>query len=233
MARGLDVVVPVFNEAENIDEFHARVARLGLAEALIVVDNASTDDTVARLARYPAVRVVRHATNQGYGASLRDGILAGDGERIVIIDADLEYPPEAIPALLAALDHSAAVYASRFLGARPPDMRRLGRAGNRLASHLYNQLFGQRITDLYTGMKGLRRDAIDYRALRRTGFEHCTELAALLAVAGHRIAEIPVDYTPRRRGRSKMRHLPEAVKLLACITGYWLQRRALRARVQR
>jgi glycosyltransferase involved in cell wall biosynthesis len=232
MVRGVDVVVPVCNEAENIDEFYARVAGVGLADALIVVDNASTDGTLERLARHPNVRVVRHATNEGYGASLRDGLVASTAERVVIIDADLEYPPEAIPALVAMLDESPVVYGSRFLGTAPPQMPLLRRAGNRLVSRLYNRLFGQQTTDLYTGMKGFRRGVLDFRVLRRTGFEHCVELAALLAVAGHQIAEIPIEYTPRNRGRSKMRHVPETLKLAACIVGYRLGRGALRRRLE-
>src|SRR5438093_9856478 len=96
VTRALDIVVPIRNEVDSIDEFHARVERLGLADALIFVDNASTDGTLERLAVCPRVRVIRHATDEGWGASMRDGIAASDGELIVIIDADLEYPPEAI-----------------------------------------------------------------------------------------------------------------------------------------
>jgi glycosyltransferase involved in cell wall biosynthesis len=223
MPAGVDIVVPVLNEAANIDEFHARVERLGLADSLIFIDNGSTDGTLDRLAAYPHVRVIRHATNLGYGASLCDGIAAGSGKRVVIIDADLEYPPEA---LLAALEHSPVVYCSRFCGGQAVAMARARRLGNVLLSRGYNLLFRQRITDLYTGMKGLRRNALDLGAMRRAGFEHCVEIAALIAQSGLRIDEIPVEYRPRRHGRSKMRHVRETLKLLFYLALYRIRGRA-------
>jgi len=219
----IDIVVPVYNEQASIDEFYERVARLGLASHLLFVDNASTDGTVAAIERHPDVRLIRHATNEGYGASIRDGITASEAEYIVVIDADLEYPPESIPALLQALEAHPVVFGSRFLGPQPPAMSLLRRLGNRWASGLFNVLFGQRTTDLYTGMKGLRRSRVPLSLLRCDGFEHCVELAAVIARAGHRIHEIPVEYRPRQKGRSKMRHVREGLKLTTHMIGQWLR----------
>lgn len=228
MPPRVDIVVPVLNEEASIDEFYARVDRLGYASSLIVVDNASTDGTLARLARYPAVRVVRHATNEGYGASIRDGMAAGSAELVVVMDADLEYPPEAIPRLVEKLGDHAVVYGSRFLGQQPP-MALARRLGNRLVTGLFNRLYGQETTDLYTGMKGLRRDALPLGELRRNGFDHAVEIAVLVARAGHRIRDVAVAYTPRQQGRSKMQHLPETVKLLSLLLWYRLRARPLTA----
>jgi glycosyltransferase involved in cell wall biosynthesis len=221
-ADSLVIVVPVFNEEANVDDFWARVARLGLSDALVFVDNGSTDATVPRLERHGA-RIVRHATNEGYGASIRDGIMAADAERIVIIDADLEYPPEAIPEIVATLERHAAVYGSRFLGRKRPAMPLARRLGNRLITGTYNVLFGQHTTDLYTGLKGLRRSAFPLGDLRRDGFEHVVELGVMIALAGERIHDLPVEYAPRSRGISKMRHLPETLKFVACVFGYWFR----------
>lgn len=223
MTHPLDIVVPVLNEEECVEEFYERVRRLGLAEALIFVDNASTDRSVELIEKMPGTRLVRHAVNEGYGASILDGIAASDGERVVVIDADMEYPPEAIPALLRALDEHAAVYASRFVGDTPPAMPWLRRCGNRIVTGLFNLLFAQRTTDLYTGMKALRRADLPLHTLRRRGFEHVVELSALIARSGHRIHDVPIVYAPRRRGTSKMRHLPEALKFVAFTIGYWLR----------
>jgi glycosyltransferase involved in cell wall biosynthesis len=225
MPRALDIVVPVRNEVDSIDELYARVERLGLADCLIFVDNASTDGTRERLATCARARVIQHASDEGWGASVRHGIAASDGELIVIVDADLEYPPETIPAVLAALGHHPVVYGSRFLGPRPPDMLWRRRAGNGLMSAFYNRLFDQQVTDLATGLKGLRRGAVPLERLRRNGFEHGAEIAALIATAGHRIAEIAVPYTPRRRGRSKMRHLRVALTVVALFVRYRLRGR--------
>lgn len=216
------IIVPVFNEEASVDEFYTRVQRLGLSAALIFVDNASSDGTVSRIERYPDVRLIRHASNEGYGASIRHGIEASDAERIIIIDADLEYPPETLPAVLSALDEHAVVYASRFLGQRP-DMPLVRRVGNRLITAIYNLLFRQRTTDFCTGLKGLRRGALPLSALRQNGFEHAIELGAMIALAGQQIHDVPVRYVPRSRGRSKMRHLREALKFIIYLLRYWFR----------
>ena len=223
MAPRVDIIVPVCNEVGSIDELYARVDRLALADRLIFVDNASTDGTLERLAACAKARVIRHATNEGWGASVRDGIAASDGELIVLVDADLEYPPEEIPRLLAALQQHPVVYCSRFRGPRPPDMPLARRLGNALMSGFFNSLFAQHTTDFATGMKGLRRAAVPLARLRQNGWVHGAEIAALIAFAGHRIEEIAVAYTPRQRGRSKLRPVREALKVIAYLLAYRLR----------
>ena len=100
-----------------------------------------------------------------------------------------------------------------------PLVRRLG---NRAISGIFNLLFGQRMTDLYTGMKAIRRDALRGVELQQNGFEHVLELSARLAVAGHRIHEVAVVYTPRSQGVSKMRHIPETLKYVWLVARYRL-----------
>ena len=223
MTAAVDVIVPVYNEEAGIDEFYRRVSRAGYGAGLVFVDNASTDRTVDRLQKYPGVRIIRHESNMGYGGSIRDGIAESGADAIVIIDADLEYPPEAIPELLSALTHHSVVYASRFLGGRPSGMPLIRRIGNRAISGIFNLLFAQKTTDLYTGMKAIRREALRGIELQQNGFEHVLELSARLAVAGHRIHEIPVTYTPRAVGVSKRQHIPETLKYLWLVARYRLQ----------
>jgi len=224
----VDIVVPVHNEEAYIDEFIARVDVLGLREALIFVDNASTDGTVACIQRHMGVRLVRHDRNAGYGASIRDGIASSRASVIVIIDADLEYPPAAIPELLAAVHRHPVVYASRFMGDQPPDMPWIRRFGNSMISGVFNFLFSQTTTDLYTGMKALRREVTQSLLFTRDGFEHVAEMGVHLAQAGYRIREISVSYAPRTRGVSKMRHMRETVKYIWFIGVSWFRFRVCR-----
>ena len=222
MQRSVSIIVPVFNEAESIDAFFARVDRLGFADDLLFVDNASTDATLAKIEALPKGRVIHHATNEGYGSSVRDGFAATDAEYLIVMDADLEWPPEVIPELLRALDEHSVVYCSRFMGATP-DMSLVRRLGNRLVSGLYNLLFRQHTTDLCTGVKALRRSAFPLDELRLDGFDGAMEIAALFALSGARIHDLPIAYTPRARDRSKMRHVPEAARFIRHILGFWLR----------
>jgi glycosyltransferase involved in cell wall biosynthesis len=218
----VQIVVPVLNEKDSIQAFKDRVQKIGYGDALIFVDNASSDGTVALLERMPGARIIRHTRNLGYGASIRDGLAAAGAAKVVIIDADLEYPPEVIPELVAGLDRGAVIYGSRFLSAPTPEMPLLQRLGNRIVSCVFNLLFRQNTTDFYTGVKALRREALDCLNLRRDGFEHVVEMGAQLARAGFRIREIPVAYEPRAGGTSKMKHLPELLKYVWFVLWYRL-----------
>ena len=98
----------------------------------------------------------------------------------------------------------------------------------RLISVVFNTFFRQATTDLYTGMKALRRDALDSLTLHRDGFEHVAEMGVQLAQAGHHIYEIPVKYAPRASGVSKMRHLRETVNYVWYVVTAWLRFRVAR-----
>ena len=214
-----DVVIPVYNEEETVPELLERLRAACPGATLIFVDNASTDGTPALLEAQPDVRLVRHARNEGYGRSLVDGIRAGHGAYVVMIDADLEYRPEDVPAVAEALERFDAVYGSRFLGRGlgDPDMPWRRSRGNWTVTRLFNLLYGQRLTDVYTGIRGYRRAVLDPDAYTRPGFDFILELSALVALRGARFGEVPVEYHLRSAGASKMRHLREFVKFL-----YWV-----------
>ena len=216
----VDVVVPVLNERELLPGFLDRIKALGLPLNLIVVDNGSQDGTLEFLSSLPEITVIAHGQNLGYGRSLVDGLSASRADRVIIIDADGEYPPEAIPLLLKGLEQTPVVYASRFLSAGPIDMSRLRVRGNRWLTSLFNLFYGQRLTDLYTGMKGLHRSAFEGLSFKRSGFDQVVELAAKLARRKILIAEVPVEYSPRQTGRSKMKHVPELLKAVYCLMAF-------------
>lgn len=223
-----DLIVPVFNEVESLPDFFSRLEKLKLAANIIFIDNGSTDGSLELLKQYPDAQLIEHQHNEGYGASIVDGIHAGKHENIVIIDADGEYPLECIPALLSALEFHEVVYASRFLAGDVASMPWLKASGNQLISKTFNRLFQQQVTDLYTGCKALRRGCLDQITLQQTGFVHVLELSAKLAARRYRIHEIPVQFMPRQAGRSKMRHGIETAKFF-----YWLLQYALHMRVGR
>jgi glycosyltransferase involved in cell wall biosynthesis len=227
MPDSVDVVIPIFNEAATVAELHARLRAAHPGARVIFVDNGSTDGTLGAIERLTEVTLIRHEQNLGYGRSLLDGIAAGSGERIVMIDADLEYLPEDVPAIVNALDFAPAVYGSRFLGRGASDcpMPVVRKVGNQVVTTLFNVLFHQRLTDLYTGLRGVQRRALPEGGLTRQGFDLVLELAARLAVEGERIAEVPVRYEPRTKGESKMRHVPEFLKFARLLVELRLQQR--------
>jgi glycosyltransferase involved in cell wall biosynthesis len=220
-----DLVVPVYNEEAGLPEFFFRLDKLKLNCQPIFVDNASSDNSLTLLKNYPNALVIEHAQNEGYGGSLIDGMAAGSSDYIVVIDADCEYPPESIPALVAALEAHSVVYASRFLDPaleKAANMSFVKTTGNRLFSYAYNSLFHQNTTDLYTGCKGLHRSSLNNIKFEQKGFEHVTELAVKLAANGHTIFDIPIQYEPRATGSSKMRYIQDGAKFLKLLSHYYL-----------
>jgi dolichol-phosphate mannosyltransferase len=223
-----DLVVPVYNEEAGLPEFFSRLDKLQLNCQPIFVDNASTDNSLALLKSYPNAQIIEHAQNEGYGGSLIDGMAAGSSDYIVVIDADCEYPPESIPALVRALESHSVVYASRFLDPALEQAANMGfikTNGNRLFSYAYNSLFKQHTTDLYTGCKGLQRSALNNIEFEQKGFEHVTELSVKLAANGHTIFDIAIQYEPRATGNSKMHYLKDGAKFLKLLSHYYIQQR--------
>ena len=217
-----DIIVPVYNERDNLPLLLARLYTLPdfASYHLVFVDNASADGSAEFIENIPGVTLIRHAYNRGYGASLRSGIAAAKTEKIAIIDADCEYPPECIPRLLAELGECSVVYASRLLeknSAQHAAMPLPKWWGNRMISAAFNFLFSQRVTDLYTGCKALRRSCLADITLQRDGFEQVLELSAKLSMRGYIINEIPVNFVSRSFGKSKMSHTTETIKYF-----FWL-----------
>ncbi len=213
----LDIVVPILNEAACVDDLVDRLRAACPGAHLIFVDNGSSDGTVEKLAA-KGIEAVRHAINEGYGKSLRDGIAAGNQPIVMTIDADLEYPPEIAPALIQALERSPVVYGSRFQGISP-DMSWPRRAGNSFLTGVFNLVCHQKLTDLYTGIKVFRRDVFQGVCFHEPGFSFVVEFA-VYASRRCRIGEIAAPYHPRVKGRSKMRHVAEGLRALATLVKY-------------
>ncbi len=209
-APALSIVVPAYNEEATILEILARVrAALGDAPEIVVVDDASTD-SMARLlaeAALPGVRVIRHAKNAGKGAALRTGFAAATGDVICVQDADLEYDPADIPALLALINdgHADVVYGSRLSGGRPQRVFMFWHlVGNRALTTLTNVLFNTTLTDMETGYKVFRREVLHGIVLRSNDFTVEPELTAkILKAKRWRIYEVPISYHGRTYAEGK------------------------------
>jgi len=207
--RRLSVVIPVYNERRSFTTLLARVMAAplaGLERELVIVDDGSTDGTAELVAAAagPGVRVIHHPTNRGKGAAVRTGIARASGDLVLIQDADLEYDPRDYPRLLAPIleEGAAAVYGSRFLGARD-GMSAVGSLANRFLSALTSLLYGTRVTDMETCYKLFRRSLVAGVRLRSSGFDIEPELTAKFLKRGISIREVPIHYAARSRAQGK------------------------------
>jgi dolichol-phosphate mannosyltransferase len=215
----LSILIPVYNEAATVGLTIARVraVQLPIGRELIVVDDGSTDDTGTRLAALqgPDIRLLRHVQNQGKGAALRTALEAARGDYCVVQDADLEYDPEDLPALIAPLLAGTAdmVYGSRFTG-HSKGMKPVFRLGNWVLAWTATLLFGHRVTDEATCYKAFRTDLLRGMELQCTGFEFCPEVTAKGLRRHARLVEVPIRYEARGSNEGKKltwRHGAQAI----------------------
>jgi glycosyltransferase involved in cell wall biosynthesis len=221
----LTVVIPVYNERHTIQQVMDRVASLQIEKQIIVVDDGSTDGTREILASYvgrPGVEIVLHPSNQGKGAALKSGFERAQGEIVIVQDADLEYNPQDIlsviqPILAGQCD---VCYGSRYLDVAHQDPSFLHRFGNWLLTQLSNWMTSNRLTDMETCYKAIRRSVLKSITIeqRRFGFE--PEITAKLARGGHRIVEVPVSYKSRSWSEGKKIGVRDLISTLWCIVRY-------------
>jgi glycosyltransferase involved in cell wall biosynthesis len=203
----VSVVIPCLNEEENIVECVTSARRAlednGLAGEVIVVDNASEDDSAA-LAVAAGARVV-HEPRRGYGSAYLAGFASARGEYIVMGDADLTYDFEDIPRFVKELeDGGELVMGDRMDNIQPGAMPWLHRyVGNPVLSGVLNLFFRTGIRDAHCGMRAVRRDVLPRLDLRTTGMEFASEMVIRASKEKLDIREFPIDYHPRG-GESKL-----------------------------
>ena len=213
----VSVVIPCLNEAENI-ELCVRTAREvldkeGLDGEVLVVDNASEDDSAA-LAAAAGARVVSEP-RRGYGSAYLAGFAAARGRYIVMADADLTYDFNEIPRFVSELEGGAElVMGDRMDNIKPGAMPWLHRyVGNPILTGLLNLFFRTGVKDAHCGMRALRTDVLPRLDLRTTGMEFASEMVIRASKEKLKIAEFPIEYHPRG-GESKLSSFKDGLRHL-------------------
>jgi glycosyltransferase involved in cell wall biosynthesis len=197
-------IVPAYNEAESIGEVLRRLEELELDRQVIVVDDGSTDGTGEIARRFDAL--VLQQPNRGKGAAIRAAIPHVDGEIAVIQDADMEYDPAEVPALIEPIVRGVAdvVYGSRLSGGKPQRAYLFWHlVGNRFLSLVTGVLFNTTLSDMETGYKAFRADILRSLDLREDGFAIEPELTGRVCKRRLRIYELPISYYGRTYAEGK------------------------------
>jgi Glycosyl transferase family 2 len=203
----VSVVIPCLNEAENIETCVSRalavLAEHDIPGEVVVADNAS-DDGSPELAVKAGARVI-HEPRRGYGSAYLAGLGAATGDYVVMLDADLTYDFEDIPAFVAKLDEGAQmVIGDRMDNIHPGAMPWLHRyVGNPVLTGILNTFFRTGVKDAHCGMRALRRDVLPTLDLRTTGMEFASEMVIRASKRDLDIRQIPIEYHPRG-GESKL-----------------------------
>lgn len=229
-APRLSVVIPAYNEAERLPSTLERLAAwfadFGEQAELLIVDDGSVDGTgaiadaaAARMPSNVSLRVLRHETNRGKGAAIRDGCLRAEGEIVLFTDADLASPPDEWPNVIAAIEGGADVAIGSRAHPDGSDRRNSQPFSRRLAGRLYTfvrrMLVLQDLADTQCPLKAFRRDAAQaiFSRQRLSGWVFDAEIILLARRLGYRVAVVPVEWRHQPGSRVRLR-LSQAVAVL-------------------
>ena len=235
------IVLPTFNEADNIVEVLQKLRAVVPEASVLVVDDASPDgtaDLVEEVAEQIGdVSVMRRPAKSGLGSAYRDGFRRGLSvgyDVMVEMDSDLSHDPAALPSLLSAVaDGAALALGSRYIpGGSIPDWswyrRALSRWGNRYAA----AVLGIDVKDATSGYRAYRAEAltnIDFHTVQADGYGFQVEMAYRVLASGGQIVEVPISFTDRVRGESKMSSRI-VIEALVLVTWWAIRDRVLRIR---
>lgn len=231
----LSVVIPVYNEEENLPPLWAELREvldgLRLTYEVVFVDDGSQDRSAELIRSFrerdPRVRLVRLKANAGETAANDAGFKAARGRWVVTMDADLQNDPHDIPALLSHLETWDAVSGWRVNRAAGDSIVR--RISSRVANGVRNALSEETIRDSGCTFRAFRRDCLRGLVLYR-GFHRF--IPTLLKVRGYRVLEVPVNHRPRRFGQSKYGIMNRAFVAFADLLAIrWMKSRFLRYEV--
>ncbi len=209
------IIVPVYNEAENLKKLIGQIHSLRMPDSeIIVVDDGSNDGSAA-IAMAAGANVVRHPYNIGNGAAVKSGMRAAKGRFIVMMDGDGQHKPEDIPKLLADADRYHMVVGARAKGSKL-------RMHRNLANMVYNLLASYvtrfKVQDLTSGFRVIRRrDALRFIDLLPNTFSYPTTLTLACLRSGLTVQYVPIQ-TLYRAGQSKISLVTDGIRFLLIIT---------------
>lgn len=217
MANGceISIVIPVFNEAENLTGLLGKVRALPLGDAEIIVVDDGSSDASAEAAMKAGANVIRHPYNIGNGAAVKQGIRAARGRLIVFMDGDGQHQPEDIPKLLAESSNYHMVVGARGTGSK---LRFHRYAANLLYNLLASYVTKFKVQDLTSGFRVLsRQDALRFIDLLPNTFSYPTTLTLAFLRSGLTVKYVPIQ-SLYRSGQSKISLISDGIRFLLIIT---------------
>ncbi|MHB1293521.1 MAG: glycosyltransferase family 2 protein [Anaerolineae bacterium] len=215
----VSIVIPAYNEEEAmgvvLDDVLAVMRTLDITYEVIVVDDGSTDRTVAICQERPGVQVVSHSRNRGNGAARTTGVKVARGKYVIMTDADGTYPADAIPRLIKELETCDMV-----IGAREKEMgtlKWLRSFAKEFIRGLASYMTQTHIPDLNSGMKGMRRDLVlQFLPIVPTTHSWVSTTTMAFLSSGYEVRWIPIKYF-KRIGRSTFHPIRDTYNYLMLV----------------
>lgn len=220
----LAVVIPCYNEEgavyQTVMQVEAVLNAAGITHEIVVVNDGSTDNTLAE-ARRSSARVITYSENVGYGFALKTGIAGTRSEFVAIIDADGTYPPENLPSMLSLCTGADMVVGDR--GAAMEGVPFIRRPAKWVLNNLASHLARQHINDLNSGLRVFKRPSLEqFVGLLPDGFSFTTTITLCMLASSLKVVYLPIVYG-QRVGHSKIRaaHFFNFIMLVVRLTVYF------------
>jgi glycosyltransferase involved in cell wall biosynthesis len=195
----LSVIVPVYNEENTVHKTLKKLAAIKQVQEIVVVNDGSTDKTEKEVKKLKSSKIKYFKkTNGGKGSAVRYGLKKVTGDHTLIQDADLEYDPADIPALIKHVDREGVevIYGSRFLGPHS-NLLFWHRVGNSMLNLIVNILYNTTLSDMETCYKLLPTKLFKDINVSANGFDIEPEITCKILRRGIRIYEVPISYVGR------------------------------------
>jgi glycosyltransferase involved in cell wall biosynthesis len=234
MIQKLSILIPAYNEGATIhlilDKIKAVVLDNEIEKEIIIVNDCSSDDTVAKIEAYMqandgmTIRLFNQPNNQGKGAAINRAIKECSGDYLIIQDADLEYDPSEYNLLLKPVfvDNADVVYGSRFIGHQPHRILFYWHSiGNKFLTNLSNMMTNLNLTDMETCYKLIRTSIAKQLTIKEKRFGIEPEITAKLAkIKPIRIYEVGISYYGRTYDEGKKIGWKDGFRAIYCILKY-------------
>ena len=224
----ISIIIPCFNEEKTLSKIVNKVMQFKSHEKeIIIVDDCSKDNTPIiiknLISEFNEIKTVKHEVNYGKGAGIKSGIKISTGDIILIQDADLEYNPEDYDSLIQPFLKTDAdvVYGSRFLGGKYVRLSFFSHyIANKILTTLCNIFTNLNMTDMETGYKLFKSEAIKSIELKEKSFGIEPEITVKLAKKKYVFYEVPISYSGRSYEEGKKIGLKDAFIAVYCIIRY-------------
>ncbi len=224
----ISIIIPCFNEEKTLSKIVDKVLKFKSYEKeIIIVDDCSNDNTPTiindLILKFNEIKSIKHEKNYGKGAGIKSGVKIATGDIILIQDADLEYNPEDYNNLLEPFLKTDAdvVYGSRFLGGKYVKLSFFWHyVANRILTTLCNAITNLNMTDMETGYKLFKSEAIKSLDLKEKSFGIEPEITVKLARKKYIFYEVPISYSGRSYDEGKKIGLKDAFIAIYCIIKY-------------
>ena len=197
MAKDFSIIVPAYKEKDNLEALIERIHRnlSNISYELVIIDDNSADgseELVAGLSQKYPVKIIVRKNKRGLASAVVDGIASVDSENIIVMDADLQHPPEVLPAIVKALENHDFVMASRYIKGGSPGEWKLSRKIVSRVATLLALPIAPKVKDPMSGFFGFKRAAVDTASLSPTGWKIGLEI--LVRSKFKAVTEVPYTF---------------------------------------